>query len=237
MKLNLNDLVRYVAADERLHIWTCVGVLLLGAIMIYLFVIYLRVSRRLDGTQKALDTTTEIGTRLQSETAIWRKLFGPFPALYDNSPEFESYNHNDATVAIDLDGVILEYVDPWNGICHFGAPIPGAAASIKALKESGFKIVIYTTRNNALACHNSGHNALELTALVQRELEKAGIVYDFIALFKPLARYYIDDRAIRFVTWRSTLADISFQETVRATNKVEDMQARFQPIVLGEPND
>jgi hypothetical protein len=96
----------------------------------------------------------------------------------------------------------------------------------------GFKVVVYTTRNNAMACHNKDHNTLELSALVQNQLEKGGIPYDFIALFKPLARYYIDDRAIRFASWRQALAAIQSYETTAAANKIEDMQSRIHNFVV-----
>lgn len=224
MRLNISDLAAYIASDLRLHILTCVGVFVLGVILIYLVVRLSKSRRILAGTEQALDTAVRHTERQAAEIQSWRRFFGPFPSLYENSPEIEpGWDHNSNTIAIDLDGVILEYVDPWNGVAHFGKPIPGAAAAIGKLKSLGFKIVIYTTRNNSMACHNKGYNTLELTALVQAKLEDAKIPYDFIALFKPLASYYIDDRAIRFKNWGQTLEDVRKAEFNRSVLKIEKM--------------
>ena len=172
------------------------------------------------------------------EVLKWRKLFGPFPSLYENSPEAEgAHDHNDQTIAIDLDGVIIEYVSPWSGVAHFGDVIPGAAEAIGELKELGYKIVIYTTRNNALAGINTGYNALELTALVQNVLEKNGIPYDFIALFKPLARYYIDDRAIRFdKDWPGALETVSYYEQTRLLDRAREIEKAIGGPATPEDN-
>lgn len=221
MRINIQDLANYIAKDLRLHLWTLVGVLILGFITIYLLRQLLKSRRALAEASWSLDFECRVHERQSEEIGRWRSMFGPFPSLYENSAERETHNGNETTIAIDLDGVILEYVDPWTGIDHFGLPIYGAAEAIQKLKDLGYTIVIYTTRNNAMANHNSGHNALELTSLVQAELDKGGIPYDFISLFKPLARYYIDDRAIRFKSWDQTLESVRHFEFVRSMKRAE----------------
>jgi len=225
MRLNINDLANYIANDLRLHIWTCVGVLVLGAILILLLIKLSKVRRELAESYEWLGTETKTNRRQTALLDSYRNIFGPFPSLYENSAERETgHNANEMTVAIDLDGVILKYVEPWSGIRHFGDPIPGAAESIQKLKDLGYTIVIYTTRNNAMASHNAGYDALELTSMVQSELDKGGIPYDFISLFKPLARYYIDDRAIRFWSWGQALESFRHFEFVRSTKRIQTVE-------------
>jgi hypothetical protein len=214
-------ILNYLHRDQALHTWTCIWALLIMALFAVVWILYRRQGQELHTTQDVLDSVQDNNARLTSEVHTWRKFFGPFPSLYENSPEAESgRGDNDTTIAIDLDGVILKYVDPWNGVSHFGEAAPGAIEAIGKLKELGYRITIYTARNNSMACYNSGHNTLELTAMVQNELEKAGIPYDFIALFKPLARYYIDDRAIRHTDWASTMRLLAMFESRRLQDKI-----------------
>lgn len=208
-----------------LYIFNVVGFLLAIGCLLWLTKQVREKSKALKGTEAVLDVERRRVERQADEIHGWRGLFGPFVSLYQNGPETtDCHNHDDKTVAIDLDGVILEYVDPWTGIHHFGDPIPGAIESLEKIHSLGYKIAIYTTRNNSMAMHNNSTNALELTALVQNQLEKHGIPYDFISMFKPLARYYIDDRAIRFTTWEQTMRvfrNLEVQRLIDRANEIE----------------
>jgi len=114
------------------------------------------------------------------------------------------------TIAIDLDGVIFKY-DEWRGIDHFGEPVKGARLALEELKHQGFEIVIYTTRTNPGA--NPGYTKYQLAAKVDRALKKHNIPFDRIEIAgKPIAKYYIDDRAIRFSGWGETLFTIRHLE-------------------------
>ena len=235
MRLNINDLANYIANDLRLHIWTCVGVLVLGAILIFLLIKLSKARRELADLNESLDVEVRINRKQTASLVSYRNIFGPFPSLYEYSPERETgHNANEMTIAIDLDGVILEYVEPWTGIRHFGDPIPGAAESIQKLKDLGYTIAIYTTRNNAMANHNAGYDALELTSMVKSELDKGGIPYDFISLFKPLARYYIDDRAIRFVDWNQALWEMMKHEQVALNQRSSQLDYALVPVRKSE---
>lgn len=205
-----------------LYILNVVGFLLAIAVIVWLAKAATDKSRALKGTENALDVTRRHTERQAEEIRGWRRLFGPFVSLYENSPEATApHNHNDATIAVDLDGVVTEYVDPWSGTHHFGDPIPGAVESMRKLQDLGYKLAIYTTRNNSLARHNGGTNALELTALVQNHLEKHGIPYDYISLFKPLARIYIDDRAVRFTNWEQAMRVVRNLEVGRLIERAK----------------
>ncbi len=48
-------------------------------------------------------------------------------------------------IAVDFDGTLFEY-DGWIDSNHYGEPIDGAKEAIEALREKGFKIIIFTTR-------------------------------------------------------------------------------------------
>ena len=107
------------------------------------------------------------------------------------------------TLAVDLDGTILEY-DGWRGHNHFGKPLPGAREALQKLKEQGFVIIIWTTRQNR--------------DKIAEYLKEHGIPFDYInenphgppdCSNKIYADYYIDDRAIEFRgNWQEVLSKI-----------------------------
>lgn len=107
------------------------------------------------------------------------------------------------SIAVDLDGVIFEY-DDWKGIDHFGRPVLGVKKSLRYLKYSlGYRIEIYTTRMNKEI--NKGYSKTQLRKKIAKALFDNKIPFDGICLAKPIAEFYIDDRAIRFKTWQSTV--------------------------------
>ena len=107
------------------------------------------------------------------------------------------------TIAVDLDGVIFKY-DEWQGIDHFGELVEGVKKSLRYLKYSlGYRIEIYTTRMNKEI--NKGYSKTQLRKKIASVLLKHKIPFDGIALAKPIAEFYIDDRAIRFKNWKATV--------------------------------
>jgi len=107
------------------------------------------------------------------------------------------------TVAVDLDGTILEY-DGWKGHNHFGRPIDGVRAALTELKRMGFVIIIWTNRFNR--------------EKIEEVLRKEGIPFDYInenpyqppdISNKIYADFYIDDRAVEFRgDWKEVLVKI-----------------------------
>jgi len=98
------------------------------------------------------------------------------------------------TVCVDFDAVIAKY-DIWRGKGVFGEPVDGAIAGLQRLKNSGWKIIVFTTRSE--------------TDQVKEYLVSKGIPFDAInfneenidqgcSLCKPLADVYLDDRAVVF---------------------------------------
>lgn len=116
------------------------------------------------------------------------------------------------TICIDLDGVIFKY-DEWRGVDHFGDPIDGARLVLEELQRMGFEIIIFTNRTNPST--NPGYTKYMLAAKVEKALNKHNIPFDRIELAgKPLAKYYIDDRGIRFNgIWEETLLQIKDLES------------------------
>ena len=114
-------------------------------------------------------------------------------------------------IAVDLDGVILNFNwDSWvrNDMRYFGTPIKGAKRALRRLRKRGYKIIIHTCRANPIL--NSSYSPDELYMKIKKILIKNEIPFDEIWLGtgKPLADYYIDDRAVKFESWEQVLEEI-----------------------------
>jgi adenylyl-sulfate kinase len=107
-------------------------------------------------------------------------------------------------VCIDFDGVINNYKG-YKGVGIFEEPIKGVSENMKKLKKHGWKIIIYTTRNETLDIENY--------------LKKHDIPFDEININseqfphtnrgKPYADVYVDDRGITFKgKWDDTFREI-----------------------------
>lgn len=118
------------------------------------------------------------------------------------------------TICIDFDGVIHDYSKGWQGVDVFNKPVNGAKEGTTALREAGWMIIIYTTRND--------------TPALRAWLEENQITYDHINYNpnqpegsdkgKLIANVYLDDRGILFDgNWEKaierTLGFIPWQES------------------------
>jgi len=107
------------------------------------------------------------------------------------------------TLAIDFDGVIHDHNLGFHDGTVYGDPIPGAIEAIKKLSKK-YKIVIFTCKANPKRPLINGKTGSEL---IWEWLEK----YDLKSCVKDVtydkinALYYIDDKAISFNNWDSTL--------------------------------
>lgn len=100
------------------------------------------------------------------------------------------------TVCLDLDGVLADYSAGWNGVSHFGKPLPGAVEFTKKLSRIA-DIVIYTTR--CCKKQQAGtYSVEELKDLVRTWLDRHGFEYTdiYTGQGKPLYAAIIDDRAV-----------------------------------------
>lgn len=93
-------------------------------------------------------------------------------------------------LAVDLDGTILQYDDIEKPL---GDPIEGIARELGAIKMSGWKIIVWTVRNNLDE--------------IRAHLNKHMIPFDYInenpwqppdGSAKVAAHVYLDDRALTF---------------------------------------
>lgn len=117
----------------------------------------------------------------------------------NNVPLTRDYDKH-KSVAIDLDGTLIEY-HGWVGPTHFGATLPGAIAALSKLQAEGWRIIIHTARRDV--------------DLVAEHIQRAGIPCDELRAGKPGALYYIDDRALRYEgNWPDMLDSMDVPMTI-----------------------
>ncbi len=101
------------------------------------------------------------------------------------------------TIAIDFDNVIHDYSEGWKDGTIYDGPVVGAFQAIKKLRDKGYNIVIFTSR------------PVEQHKEILDWCIFWAIDFDFddipITNIKPIASVFIDDRAIRFTSWKDIL--------------------------------
>lgn len=103
-------------------------------------------------------------------------------------------------ICIDLDGVICE-IRKSDQTYSQVEPLPGAVQKMRALKNAGHYIIIYTARHWKTCKGNVGQILARQGLTTFQWLERYGIPYDEIYFGKPWADIYIDDNALRFESW------------------------------------
>jgi len=98
---------------------------------------------------------------------------------------------------VDLDGVVSTEERVFER--PLAKPIAGAAAALRALKDAGHTIVIYTARGWA------EYN------VTKDWLDRHGMAYDAIHMGKPIAHVWVDDRAVAFRDWKQALQELQGQ--------------------------
>jgi len=104
-------------------------------------------------------------------------------------------------IAIDLDGTICPLKEPNQSYADL-QPFPGVSVRIRQLRASGHCVIILTARNMSTCQGNVGKVMKNVGKITLDWLEKHGIEYDEIYFGKPNAELYIDDRSIRFSSWK-----------------------------------
>lgn len=105
-------------------------------------------------------------------------------------------------ICIDIDGTIAELRNKTNAYDEL-KPIEDAIEAIQKLHNEGHYIILYTARNMATFSGNLGKINAVQGPLLFKWLEKYEIPYDEIYFGKPNADVYIDDKAIKFESWKN----------------------------------
>jgi hypothetical protein len=98
------------------------------------------------------------------------------------------------TIAVDFDGVIHSYKE-WNDGKIEGELMPGCQLSLAKLNNR-YRVVVFTARHN-LGDVEAWLRAKGVSHLVAEVTNR-----------KPAAVAYIDDRAIHFTTWATTMQEV-----------------------------
>jgi hypothetical protein len=103
------------------------------------------------------------------------------------------------TICVDFDGTLHDGVFP-----NLGKPMPGAKEALALFRAVGFYIVVFSCRTAGRYPLLFGYEqglAKPVAQEMKQWLDRREMSYDEIddgTLGKPIADYYIDDRAIRF---------------------------------------
>jgi len=121
----------------------------------------------------------------------------------DVPPGFE---HEKVNIAVDFDGVIHDFKGWGDGTCY-GDPLPGSLEALKKLSEQ-YNVIIFTAKARPDRPLVNGMTGMEL---VKEWLEKHDVIkyIDYITYEKPRAKYYIDDKAIKYDNnWGEILQEV-----------------------------
>jgi hypothetical protein len=109
---------------------------------------------------------------------------------------------------IDFDGTIHKYSKGYQDGSLYDEPFDGAKEFIDWLKSEGYQIVIFTTRASKTNDQETGGNHKKEILKIENYLKEHNIHYDLITAEKLAANFYIDDRAIHFVNWKSVKDEV-----------------------------
>lgn len=118
-------------------------------------------------------------------------------------PGMENQEDN---LAIDFDGVVHTFDKGWHDGTCYGEPISGSIEAIKELSNK-YNIIIHTAKVKKDRPLVDGKSGIDL---VKGWIDKHGLTsyVSEITCEKPRAKYYIDDKAIHFTSWKDTLEKI-----------------------------
>ena len=116
--------------------------------------------------------------------------------------------HQDETyqIGIDFDGVIHQNSKGFYDGTIYDDPIPGAFEAIRKISEK-YTIIVFSAKAKKDRVLIDGKTGIEL---IWEWLEKHNMSQFIkeVTSDKPRAVAYIDDKAIRFLDWSQTLAEL-----------------------------
>lgn len=112
-----------------------------------------------------------------------------------------------ATISVDFDGVLHTYEHGWQDGSIYGKLMPGARKALQRLMK-GYSVFVLTTRNPDQAA-----DWLEEETSIPCTTINSGTFWNeggkiLVTNQKLPALVYVDDRAMKFVDWPSTLEEI-----------------------------
>ena len=123
------------------------------------------------------------------------------------------------TVVFDFDGVIHSYTSGWKGETNIpDPPVPGIQEALKEIHDSGYEVVVVSTRCKTVFGRMAIENWLDMYGMTQD--------VDKVCKEKPPAIAYIDDRAICFDGHPETLL-----------KKIQTFQPWYKMPTLTPPNE
>ena len=126
-----------------------------------------------------------------------------------NIKQFDKIQHerNTKQLAIDFDGVIHKSSKSFHDGTIYDDPIDGVEEALKQLSKD-YILIIYTCKANPERPLISGKTGIELIWEWLKKYNLSQYISD-IVYGKPNAKYYIDDKAIRFLNWEMVMGVIS----------------------------
>lgn len=100
----------------------------------------------------------------------------------------------EGVILVDFDGTIA----PFGYLFDYPEPLPGAIEALKAFKEQGYKIIIFTSRLSPLWLETVGQTPTQHIEYMRDYLERFGFEADGYTAQKVPSVAYIDDKAYRF---------------------------------------
>ncbi len=111
------------------------------------------------------------------------------------------------SIAIDFDGVIHKNSKGFHDGTVYDDPVEGSYESLERISKT-YRIVLFTCKANPNRPLIDGMTGVEL---IEEWLKKHDM-YKFVEKVvwgKPNAKFYIDDKGIRFINWEDTLKEIN----------------------------
>jgi hypothetical protein len=117
-----------------------------------------------------------------------------------------SYPDEQINVGIDFDKVIHKCSKGYYDGTIYDEPVPGAYEALERLSQD-YTVIVYTCKAKPDRGLVNGKTGTELIWEWLKEHNMSQFVSKVTAE-KPRARFYVDDKAIRFTDWESTFAMI-----------------------------
>ena len=125
-----------------------------------------------------------------------------------NINEIDKMQHekNAQQLAIDFDGVIHKSSKSFHDGTIYDGPVNGVEGALERLSED-YTLIIYTCKADPDRPLINGKTGIEL---IWEWLDKYNLsqYINDIVYGKPNAKYYIDDKGIRFTDWNQTIEEV-----------------------------